>query len=115
VWQVLEHFAPSRLGHGVRSIEDPTLVEFLRHRQIHLEVCPTCNVQTNVFDTYPQHPIDRLYRAGLSVGVNTDTRTLSEITLSQEYAKLHETFGWEAEDSWFASICACPQSPKTGP
>jgi len=98
VWQALEHFAPARLGHGVRSIEDPRLVEHLRERQIHLEVCPTCNVQTNVFDTYPDHPIDRLYRAGLSVGVNTDTRTISDITLSEEYAKLHETFGWEARD-----------------
>ena len=55
-------------------------------------------MQTNVFDTYPDHPIGQLYRAGLSVGVNTDTRTLSDITLSQEYAKLHETFGWEARD-----------------
>jgi adenosine deaminase len=61
-------------------------------------VCPTCNIQTNVFDTYAQHPIDTLYRAGLSVGVNTDTRTLSDITLNEEYAKLHEQFGWEVRD-----------------
>jgi adenosine deaminase len=96
VWQALERFGPSRFGHGVRSIEDARLLEHLRREQIHLEVCPSCNVQTNVFDAYADHPIDRLYRAGLSVGVNTDTRTLTEITLSQEYAKLHETFGWGA-------------------
>jgi adenosine deaminase len=98
VWDTLQHFAPSRLGHGVRSIEDPALVEHLRQQQIHLEVCPSCNVQTDIFDTYADHPIDTFYRAGIPVSVNTDARTLVNITLSQEYAKLHETFGWDTED-----------------
>jgi len=98
VWETLEHFAPSRLGHGVRSIEDPALIERLRQQQIHLEMCPSCNVQTNIYDTYADHPIDKLYRAGISVGVNTDARTLVNITLSQEYEKLHQTFGWDTED-----------------
>jgi adenosine deaminase len=74
------------------------LVEHLRQKQIHLEVCPSCNVQTDIYDTYAHHPIDRFYRAGIPVSVNTDARTLVNITLSQEYAKLHETFGWGAED-----------------
>ena len=98
VWETLQQLAPSRLGHGVRRIEDPALLHHLRKEQIHLEVCPSCNVQTNVFKTYADHPIDRLYRAGISVGVNTDDRTLVNITLSQEYKKLHETFGWEPVD-----------------
>jgi adenosine deaminase len=98
VWDTLQQFGPSRLGHGVQSIKDPVLMEHLRQHQIHLEVCPTCNVQTNVFDTYADHPIDRLYRAGLSVGVNTDTRTITNVTLSEEYAKLQQTFGWGARD-----------------
>ena len=98
VWDTVQHFAPSRLGHGVPCLERPALVEHMRQRQIHLEVCPTSNIQTNTFDTYADHPIDKLYRMGMSVGVNTDTRTISNITLSEEYAKLHETFGWDAED-----------------
>ncbi len=98
VWDTLEHFGPSRLGHGVRGIEDPALVEHLRQHQIHLEVCPSCNVQTDIFDTYADHPIDSFYRAGIPVSVNTDARTLVNVTLSQEYAKLHETFGWDTED-----------------
>jgi adenosine deaminase len=97
VWETLRQFAPSRLGHGVRSIEDPVLVEHLRQRQIHLEVCPTCNVQIDIYDTYADHPIDRLYRAGISVGVNTDTRTMTDVTLSEEYARLHKTFGWDTK------------------
>ena len=98
VRETLQHFAPSRLGHGVCSINDPALLDYLRQHQIHLEACPTCNVQTDCYDTYADHPIDRLYRAGLSVGVNTDTRTITNVTLSQEYEKLHQTFGWEAQD-----------------
>jgi adenosine deaminase len=98
VWDTLQRFVPLRLGHGVRGIEDPSLVEHLMQQQIHLEICPSCNVQTDIFDTYADHPIDRFYRAGIPVSVNTDARTLVHITLSQEYAKLHETFGWDAED-----------------
>jgi adenosine deaminase len=98
VRETLQHFAPSRIGHGVSSIADPVLLEQLRQRQVHLEACPTSNVLTNCYDTYADHPIDRLYRAGISVGVNSDSRTLVHVTLNQEYAKLHETFGWEAED-----------------
>ncbi len=98
VWETLKHFAPSRLGHGVRSIEDPLLLAHLRQHQIHLEVCPTCNVQIDIYDAYADHPIDRLVQAGVSIGVNTDTRTMTNITLSQEYAKLHQTFGWDIQD-----------------
>jgi len=98
VWDTLEHFAPSRLGHGVRGIEDPALVEHLRQHQIHLEVCPSCNVQTDIYDTYADHPIDFFYRAGIPVSVNTDARTLVNVTLSQEYEKLHQTFGWDIQD-----------------
>jgi adenosine deaminase len=98
VWGTLKHFTPKRLGHGVRSIEDPKLLEYLRDHRIHLEVCPTCNIQTDIYGTYADHPIDRLYRAGLSVGVNTDSRTMTNIRLSQEYKKLHQVFGWDAED-----------------
>jgi len=98
VWDTVRHFAPSRLGHGVCSIQDSALLEYLRQHQIHLEMCPSCNVQTDIYDTLADHPIDYYYRAGLSVGVNTDARTLVNVTLSQEYAKLHETFGWDTKD-----------------
>jgi adenosine deaminase len=98
VWDTVRYFAPARLGHGVPCLERPALVEHLRQHRIHLEICPTSNIQTNTFDTYADHPIDKLYRAGISVGVNTDARTISNITLSQEYEKLHQTFGWDNDD-----------------
>jgi adenosine deaminase len=97
IWETLQHFHPLRLGHGVRSIEDPSLLEHLRQHNIHLEICPTCNVQTDVCLTYSDHPISDIYDAGLSISVNTDTRAMTNITLTQEYEKLHRTFGWGKE------------------
>ena len=97
VWETLRALRPSRIGHGVRSIEDPALVEHLRQEGIHLEVCPTSNLQTNIYDTFANHPINRLYDQGISLGVNTDTRTITNITLSEEYAKLYRVFGWDAQ------------------
>jgi adenosine deaminase len=94
VWETLHLLGPSRIGHGVRSIEDPALVEHLRRDRIHLELCPTSNVQTRACATYAEHAVDRLYRAGVSLGINTDTRTITNVTLEQEYARLHEHFGW---------------------
>ena len=95
VWETLSHLYPSRIGHGVRSVEDPTLLEHIKNEHIHLEVCPTSNVQIDLYNTYADHPIDRFYNAGLSVGINTDTRTIANVTLTQEYEKLYQAFGWD--------------------
>ena len=97
VWETLRHLNPSRIGHGVRSIEEPELLEELKKKNIHLEVCPSCNIQIDVFDTYGDHPIHRLYNAGVSLGINTDTRTITGISLSDEYLRLHRVFGWGTE------------------
>ena len=106
VWETLEHFRPRRIGHGVRSIEDPKLLDHLRQQNIHLEICPTSNVQTDIFPTYAEHPIHQLYKAGISLGVNTDARTTTPITLSQEYEKLHKTFGWTHEHFLWCNLQA---------
>ena len=97
VWETLNLLRPSRIGHGVRSIEDPALIAHLRKEHIHLEVCPTSNLQTNIYDSYADHPINRLYDAGLSLSVNTDARTITNITLAQEYERLQQVFAWDSE------------------
>jgi len=96
VRETLAELAPSRIGHGVRSVEDPTLPPELAARGVHLEVCPSCNVQTGIYRSLGDHPIDRLRRAGVSVGINTDARTVTGVTLSEEYRRLHRVFGWGA-------------------
>jgi adenosine deaminase len=94
VRETLEKLQPSRLGHGVRSVEDALLIEHLRSERIHLEMCPSSNVQTGAAGSYRAHPIDSLYRAGVSVGINTDARTITNISLSREYQRLRDHFGW---------------------
>jgi len=106
VWETLEHFGPTRIGHGVRSVEDPKLVEHLRRHKIHLEICPSCNVQIGLYDRYENHPIDQLYKAGVSLSVNTDAPTIVDITLTREYEKLQQTFGWTIEDFYKCNVYA---------
>jgi adenosine deaminase len=106
VWETLRHFKPSRIGHGVRSIEDEQLVQHLREQKIHLEICPACNVQVNIYDTYKQHPVDQLYKAGVSLNINTDARTITNISLAQEYARLQNEFGWTVRDFYNCNVFA---------
>ena len=94
VWETLKNFHPSRIGHGVRSAEDPDLLRFLKKEGIHLEVCPTSNVQTNVVPTIKDHPADRIYHSGVSMSVNTDARAISDTTLTREYQILQKEFDW---------------------
>ena len=110
VWETLEHFRPSRIGHGVRSIEDPLLVKHLVAQNIHLEICPSCNVQINLYESYKDHPIDQLYRAGVSLNVNTDAPTIVDIDLNKEYKKLQEHFGWTNADFYTCNVHALKAS-----
>jgi adenosine deaminase len=97
VWETLDHFHPSRIGHGVRSAEDDKLLDYLKEKNIHLEVCPTSNIQTNVVNTIKEHPADKIYNWGVSMSVNTDARTITPVTLSSEYSVLEKTFNWTKE------------------
>ncbi len=94
VWETLEHFHPTRIGHGVRSVEDLKLLDYLKKEDIHLEVCPTSNVQTNVVENLESHPADLIYHYGISMSINTDARTISDTTLDKEYQLLQQHFDW---------------------
>ena len=87
-----------RIGHGIRAMEDPALLDELRERQIPLEVCPTSNVQTRAVASYEDHPVLKLLRLGLMVTVNTDNMTVSHITLAEEFEKLRTLLGMTDEE-----------------
>lgn len=97
VWETLEDFRPSRIGHGVRSAEEDKLLDVLKRDDIHLEVCPTSNVQTNVVDTIQDHKADYIYNYGVSMSISTDARTISDTTLAKEYALMEDVFNWNKE------------------
>ncbi len=106
VWEALEHFKPTRIGHGARSVEDEKLVSHLKEKKIHLEICPSCNVQTSMYDTYKDHPVDTLKKKGVLLNINTDCRTIVDITLNREYNKLQENFGWTKQDFYECNVNA---------
>lgn len=86
------NFGTKRIGHGVRSIEDKETLKRIKDENILLEICPTSNIQTNIFNSYLDHPFYSLYKNGVKVSINTDNRTVSNVSLTEEYKKLSEVF-----------------------
>jgi adenosine deaminase len=86
------------------------VVGMLTSRHIHLEVCPSSNVETNVCETLADHPIARLAGAGASLGISTDARMVTEITLVTEYRRLVATFGRTANDFRWRNLAALEAS-----
>lgn len=87
-----------RIGHGIHSIESTHTLEILKNNNVLLEICPTSNVQTNAIDVYENHPIKKFYDNNIKCCINTDNTTISNITLSEEYQKLQDIFGFTIED-----------------
>lgn len=87
-----------RVGHGVRALEDPALVEDLRGRQIMLEVCPSSNACLGVVERIEDHPLPRLLEAGLNVSVNSDDPPMFNTTLTSELELAHKVFGLGVDD-----------------
>jgi adenosine deaminase len=106
VRSALDVCRPERIGHGVRASEDPALVAELAASGIPLEVCPSSNVCLGVVPSLAEHPFDRLYRAGAAVTVNSDDPPFFNTNLTREYLRLHETFGYGAEELAGFSLAA---------
>ncbi|MCI5077683.1 adenosine deaminase [Oricola sp.] len=91
----LDHLRPSRIGHGVRAIEDPALVERLARDEIVLEVCPGSNIALGVFASYDAHPLPRLRDAGVRVTLSSDDPPFFHTSLAQEYETARRHFGMD--------------------
>jgi len=98
VWGAVEALQAQRIGHGVRAIEDPALLQMLKERQIVLEINPTSNICLHVYRSLAEHPFPHLDRMGLLVTVNSDDPPLFNTSLTQEYQVLADTFGYEQAD-----------------
>lgn len=88
----------SRIGHGIRVVEDAETLEFAVKRGVTFEICLTSNLQTRGVASLKRHPIGRLRAAGARVTLNTDDPAVSRITLSDEYEVAAKTFGFGERD-----------------
>ncbi|KZK79036.1 Adenine deaminase [Pseudovibrio sp. Ad13] len=98
VQETLDKLSVSRIGHGVRCVEDPRVLERVVNDGIHLEVCPSCNVQTDIFSQLKDHSLNQLKDAGVTLSLNTDARTTTNLSLTQEYERVQEALGWTEQD-----------------
>jgi adenosine deaminase len=98
VRDAIELLGADRIDHGVRAIEDPSVVALLVDRQIPLGVCPTSNLTLGVVPSIEQHPLERLRKAGVAVSVNTDDPALLDTRLESEYALCRDAFDWTDDE-----------------
>jgi adenosine deaminase len=92
VREVLD-FGIRRVAHGVTAIEDEALLQLLRARDVTLDLCPSSNVQAGIVPDLASHPIAALHRAGISVTISTDDRTVTGVSLTDEMARTANAVG----------------------
>jgi adenosine deaminase len=92
--------SPERIAHGPGAVDDPILCAELIERSVTLDLCPTSNVQAGIVPSIEDHPLARLGRAGVHVTLSTDDTTVSDITLSEEYARAVERIGLTLTELW---------------
>ncbi|QBD74692.1 adenosine deaminase [Ktedonosporobacter rubrisoli] len=97
VWGALRTLGAERIGHGVRSIEDPSLVKHLAQEGIPLELCPLSNICLGVYKHIAEHPLPRLYAAGVPLSVNSDDPPLFNVTLNDNVQALYEPFHFDLD------------------
>jgi adenosine deaminase len=106
VREALALLAPDRIAHGVGVVQDPPLVAEVRDRGLHLAMAITSNMQTGAVPDRARHPFASLLRSGVSVGLNTDNRTISGTTLSAEYALAADGLGLSWDELARATMLA---------
>ena len=97
IWDALE-IGAERIGHGIRAIDDPRLMDHLRERNIPLEICMTSNVRTGAVASLEEHPVRKLFDAGVPIVLNTDDPALFGCTLEGEFEIAAEKFGFSKDE-----------------
>jgi aminodeoxyfutalosine deaminase len=97
VWGALQ-LGAERIGHGIAAAHDPGLLAHLRERNIPLEICITSNFVTGVVKRLEEHPVRRLYDAGVPIVLNTDDPAMFRCSLVGEYRLAARMFGFSESE-----------------
>lgn len=97
IWQAIKELGAERIGHGVKAVEDPTLLEYIATHDIGMESCLTSNIQTSTVGTLASHPIKAFLQHGIQVSLNTDDPAVEGIELEHEYTIAHKELGLSLE------------------
>jgi adenosine deaminase len=99
IWDSINYLNVERIGHGISSIKDKKLINYLVENQMPLEICPTSNIFTGRFvKKYENHPIKKLFNEGVMVTLNTDDPIFFNIELIDEYWNLYSKLYFSLED-----------------
>jgi adenosine deaminase len=98
VWDALLALDVDRIDHGVRAAEDEILVEYLAEQGVPLATCPVSNVELNVYDELPDHPVVDLHERGVFVTINSDDPPMFHADLTDNYVRVAETFDLAFDD-----------------
>jgi aminodeoxyfutalosine deaminase len=92
IWGALRELKPDRIGHGLHAMEDPELVRYLADEQIPIEVCITSNIKTGCCRALEEHPVRKLFDAGVPIVLNTDDPDMFHTDLVNEYRIARDVF-----------------------
>lgn len=85
IWQAIRDLGAERIGHGVKAILDPALMDFLAEKRIGIESCLTSNIQTSTVPSLAQHPLKTFLEHGVLASINTDDPAVQGIDIQHEY------------------------------
>ena len=108
VWQAIRELGATRIGHAVRAVDDPALMDYLAENRIGVEMNLTSNVQTSTVPNYASHPLKTMLEHGILATINTDDPGISAIDLPFEYqvavaqAGLSQQQAWQAQQNGLA-------------
>jgi len=98
IWEALDLLMVERIDHGVRSLEDPALVERLAKEHIPLTVCPLSNVKLRVFDTLQKHNLKELLDAGLCATINSDDPAYFDGYIGENFLQTQQALNLGIDD-----------------